>query len=131
MNLKNKKIELSVVALGISVICFIFSLTEKEDYYASEYDGNYKTITTRTRGKIGASVRKYEKIKITKLRIDDESQYHISYIKNGMIYNDHDICGGVISVRDGNGDSWKRIDGGWPMKYDIQYPLDKIIYFED
>jgi flavodoxin len=110
----------------ISILFLLFACNSK-DYYHEEINGNTKTVTRRIKDKIGEDVQIYEKIKVIKLRIDDDAEYHITYKLNNRIYNESDICDFHVSLSDGDDVSWKNKRGD----YQITYPINKIVYFED
>jgi hypothetical protein len=78
------------------------------------YDQVYSTIT-------------WAKIdKVVSIRIDDDSEYHITYIINGKVKSEDDIGQNRVDIREGNQQSWKS-----DISYEIFYRLDDITYFED
>ena len=101
----------------------------EKDYYHVEIIGNTKTITRRSEGEIGTYIDTYNKIEVLKLRVDDDSEYHLTYKRNGRIYSDKDLSNFRISIIDGIGDSWVSVNPGG--KYQVIYSSNKIEYFED
>lgn len=115
------------VLLIILTAIALFSCNE--NYYNKEIIGNKMIITERFEDKIGTFVREYERIEVLNLRIDDDSEYHITYSLNGYVYSDEDLSSYEISVKNINGDSWITKDRH--RKYIISYPSSNIEYFED
>jgi len=124
-----KRIKKSLIILFGSFQFLLFFGCAGEDYYHEEIKGNKKIIVRRYKDKIGTFRSEYTKITVLKVRIDDDSEYHITYKLNGYVYSEHDLKSCEINIKDGYGDSWYG-RGEFP-KFIISYPSNKIKYFDD
>lgn len=74
----------------------------------------------------------YKEIQIIKLRIDDESEYHITFSLNNKVYSYHDLTEHAeITLTNGNETSISVWNKALYPQFKVSYPIDKIIFFED
>ena len=113
-------------------ILLLFGCHEKDETTV-DYHGNKKTVTSVSKDhfRFVKHSTTYVKCDIIKIRIDDESEYHITYKINGHIELEHDLDHWYVTLRNGNAQSWVTDRGQGNIKFHIYYPTDKIEYFED
>lgn len=119
--------------LYILTVLLLFGCHEKDETTV-DYHGNKKIITHKHKGnfKFVENSTTYVKCDIIKIRIDDESEYHITYQRNGYsIELEHDLDEWYVTLRNGTGQSWVTDYHQGNIKFHIFYPTDKIEYFED
>ncbi len=105
-----------------------------QDNTTVEYEGNRKTITEvrSDQFKFVVHTEIYEKCEILNIRIDDDSEYHVTYKHNGVIKSKHDLSDSYVWIKDRVGQSWVKVSkGGTFLLFDIYYPSSKIEYFDD
>ena len=119
--------------IPILLILLLFGCHEKDDTTV-DYHGDKKTIThvRSDQFRFVKHSTTYIKCEIIKLRIDDESEYHITYKRNGnSIELEHDLDDWYVTLRNSTGQSWVTDHGQGNIKFHIFYPTNKIEYFED
>jgi len=118
--------------LIISLLLLLFGCNTEDSSY-EEINGNEKIITKRRKGKIGETKIYCKKIKVLKLRIDDDSEYHITFINlvTNQIESDNDVGSNYLILTNSiNGISWRTYSSSG-VQYQISYPANNIEYFED
>ena len=132
------KIEKIIISLVVSIIPFsiiaLFYIANSNiDSYTVVRTGDRKVINITKKGKIGTTTEIHDKITVLKVRIDDDSEYHLTYKMNGVIYNDSDLNKFECTISDKTDESWVVTNNSnyHIDHYYINYPIEKIVYFED